>query len=387
MSLARRWQNAQKFTAEGYPDFTLNDEHRRLMHDEVVERSWLQCRVQYEQADGDKHCSKVAMTDQELLDYEILHYWLVHAHPEIASAWITQLGIDASPYIPADDPFERTRVRPLIVDKEELWNHSVIETRRRLREAVEGGHMLKVRRIVDQDLGPDFFSTNPELLLRLLLQHVVELVRDGKYAAAVEFMQAQVAPFAEANPGYLVDIEHTTLVFSVDLESPQGSEGSTEGREALWLLSLKRRYELFRSINDRILRLVGIEPRDVIQESEYLHAHLDRGVRKLVHAAEALVAQDPGNQTRIAILESYKSWRLSLLSLQDVTLQREQQWRGLMARAEAEGVDPDPEMQHSIEQAFQELVRETDEASLEAVETPHAEATPAHQRSDPGPLH
>lgn len=36
MSLARRWQNAIKFNAQGYPNLTWSEHDRRLMHDEVV---------------------------------------------------------------------------------------------------------------------------------------------------------------------------------------------------------------------------------------------------------------------------------------------------------------------------------------------------------------
>jgi len=361
MSLARRQAHALTFNEAGFPNLTLSQEEGRLIHDEVVEWSWRQCRVRYEQRDERNATiereAKVALTDQELLDMEVLHYLLVHAHPELASEWMTQVGIDGTAYVRADDPFQRQRIRPLQLDKHLLLNGSLIETRRRLREAVEGGRMLRARRILDRELGLDFFGAHPELLLRLCLQHVVELVRRRRYDLAVEFLQVQVAPLAEANPGFLVDVERTMLVISVDQEAA----GKSMADETAWLLSTDRRYELFRSINDRILRLADIEPRDMIEESEYLHAHLDDGVRRLVHAAEALVAEDPGNETRVAILASYKSWRDSLFSLGDVIHQREQRWRDLMARVEAGRVVPDDHIQGIIEQAWQELAAPEEE--------------------------
>jgi len=383
MSLARRQAHAQTFNAAGYPNLTLSDEERRLIHDEVVEWSWLQCRVRYQQTDERnttiEHEARVALTDQEVLDMEVLHYLLVHAHPELASEWMTQVGIDGTAYVRADDPFQRRRIRPLQIDKHLLLNESKIETRRRLREAVEGGRILRARRIVDHELGLDFFGEHPELLLRFLLQHVVELVRRRRYERAVEFMQVQVAPLAEANPGFLGEIERTMLVLSVDQEAASKSMAD----EATWLLSTDRRYELFRSINDRILRLAGIEPRDMIEESEYLHAHLDDGVRRLVHAAEALVAEDPGNATRLAMLESYKSWRNSLYSLEDVVHEREQRWRGLMARVESGHVVPDEHIQSIIEHAWQELAG-PEEENVDVSAGPvslHPVAPPRHEWS------
>ena len=36
-------------------------------------------------SDDTQICQEVAITDQELVDYQMLHFWLVHAHPGEAS--------------------------------------------------------------------------------------------------------------------------------------------------------------------------------------------------------------------------------------------------------------------------------------------------------------
>jgi hypothetical protein len=53
----------------------------------------------------------------------------------------------------------------------------------------------------------------------------------------------------------------------------------------------------------------GVDPMDMIQNCQYLHAYFEDAIRRIVHAAEVHLAQDPQNQTRIAHLEAFKSWR------------------------------------------------------------------------------
>merc|ERR1719183_3136706 len=107
---------------------------------------------------------------------------------------------------------DECRRRPIALDPAALIADAEVPLRQSLREAVEAGNMTLARKVVHDGLGRGFWSQHPELLFRLLLQHFAELVRAGRHAKAVRFAQAQLAPFAEANPGFLIDLEH---VFSV----------------------------------------------------------------------------------------------------------------------------------------------------------------------------
>ena len=257
MSLARREMDAVGFTQDGFPDLSLDDCQRRIMRDEIIQWTWLQARVQYVKgSEPNATCYReevVAMTDDEVFDYAVLHFFIVHAHPVAATTYMTELGMDGSEYVRPDDPLSQCRRRPIALDPAALIAAAEVPLRQSLREAIEAGNMTLARKVVHDGLGRGFWSQHPELLFRLLLQHFVELVRAGRHAKAVRFAQAQLAPFAEANPGFLIDLEHVFSVLAVDQAAPP-SESDPEG---IWLLSPNRRYQVFRDINDVILRELG----------------------------------------------------------------------------------------------------------------------------------
>lgn len=355
MSLARRERNAQLFDVNGYPDLSINQEQRRLMNDKTLQWTWLQCTLSYEEVDEHNVTRQrdvpFAMTDEEMFDYSVLHYFVVNAHATPASTYMTELGMDGTPYVRPDDPFEETRVRPIIIDKEELFKSWAIVAREKLREAIKLGDMTTARKVVDQEIGADFWSSHPELLLRLMLQYFVELVKKGKYAKAVKFSQIQVAPFVEVNPGYMVDLQRVFVVLAVDHEAPMKHPDT----QAVRLLSKHRRYELFRDINDAILRDLTYEPCDFLQQANYMHAWFDEGMRHVVYYAEEKLKEQPTNQTRLNYLKCVKSWQSSLMSLEDVVQEDQDRWTALMDRVESEGLQPDPKVQEIIEKEFCKL--------------------------------
>jgi len=177
MSLARRELNAQLFTPEGMPDMRMNDAQRRVIHDQVVQWTWLQCRLRYAEIEQGKVVrefeERVAITEEEAFDYTVLHYLIVEAHTADAAEFMTRVGIDGTPYVRADDPLRATRVRPMTLDKHELFNASAIETREALREALESGNISAARKVVDEGIGPEFWAEHPEALFRLLLQRLM----------------------------------------------------------------------------------------------------------------------------------------------------------------------------------------------------------------------
>jgi hypothetical protein len=114
MSLARRELNSQLFTPDGLPDFRITAAQRRLMHDQVVQWTWLQLRLRYTETDAEKperqFEDRVAITDEEAFDYVVLHYLIVEAHTAQAAAYMSLLGIDGTPYVRADDPMRQAPV-------------------------------------------------------------------------------------------------------------------------------------------------------------------------------------------------------------------------------------------------------------------------------------
>lgn len=349
--------NSVTFSGDGFPDLSINEAQRRLMRDEMVQWQWLQVVIRFTEETGQNNETKarevrVGLTDQEMYEYSVLHYFIVHAHAEAASAYMTQTGIDGTPYVRDDDPLEETRVRPIKIDQEELFETSAVVMRQKLREACEQGSMARARRVVHQGMGREFWARHPELLFRVLCQQFVEIVKVGKYAKAVEFAQEQLASFVEANPGYMVDLDRVYSVVAVDHHAPK----QHADLEAVWLLSKKRRYDIFRNINDVILRICGYPTTDMVQECHWIHAYFQETLRRFIHTAESQLAEEPHNATRVSMLKSLKSWQSSLLSLEDIVQQRHDEWRVLMDRVVSEGVSPDPEMQMLIEKTWQKMV-------------------------------
>lgn len=117
MSLARRELNSQLFTPDGLPDLRITPAQRRLMHDQVVQWTWLQLRLRYTYNETVANTDakkperpvedRVAITEEEAFDYSVLHYLIVEAHTAQAAAYMSLLGMDGTPYVRADDPMRQ----------------------------------------------------------------------------------------------------------------------------------------------------------------------------------------------------------------------------------------------------------------------------------------
>ena len=236
----------QGFSEEGQPDLRVSAAERRVMRDEVVQWNWLQARCTSVRVDAStnqttEHHRRWALTESEAFDYQVLHYLIVHAYPEEAAAYIRERGMDGREYVCKEDPMSVPRVRPayMRVDAGALLAASKAPMRAQLRQAIEAGDMRGARRLVHRHTSPGgtFWGAHPELLLRLQLQHFVELVRAGRFESALTFAQREIAPFGEANPGYLHDVEHVFRVLAVD---PNAAPEHVDV-EARWLLGVERR--------------------------------------------------------------------------------------------------------------------------------------------------
>ncbi|EKX50631.1 hypothetical protein GUITHDRAFT_66965 [Guillardia theta CCMP2712] len=141
--------------------------------------------------------------------------------------------------------------------------NSRIDVRTLVREAVLDGNLTDCRLLVDEHLGEEFWSSHPELLLRLVLQQFIELVREGDVQQALSYAQQQISVFAECNPGYLQQIEDTMSVLTVKQSNAQTNPAGD-------LLDLSRREVLFMEINGAILRFLGLASDSELDRQEKL---------------------------------------------------------------------------------------------------------------------
>jgi len=59
-------------------------------------------------------------------------------------------------------------------------------------------------------------DTNPKLYFHLQQQRLIEYIREGKIAEALEFAQDELAPRGEENPEFLEELERTMALLAFD---------------------------------------------------------------------------------------------------------------------------------------------------------------------------
>lgn len=89
-------------------------------------------------------------------------------------------------------------------------------------------------------------DTNPALYFRLQQQKLIEFVRQGKIAEALEFAQMELAPRGEESPEFLSELEKTMALLAFDA-SPAAPPSITE------LLSPAQRLKTATEVNAAIL--------------------------------------------------------------------------------------------------------------------------------------
>ena len=98
---------------------------------------------------------------------------------------------------------------------------AAIRDRMEIRRAVQSGDIeAAIERV--NDLNPEILEERHELLFHLQRQRLIELIRRGAVAEALEFAQEQLAPRGEDNPEFLAELERTMalLVFENPADSP-----------------------------------------------------------------------------------------------------------------------------------------------------------------------
>jgi len=99
-----------------------------------------------------------------------------------------------------------------------------ISDRMAIRAAIQRGDIEEgIDRV--NDLNPEILDTNPQLFFHLQEQRLIELIRKGMIAEALQFAQEELAPHGEENIQFLEELEKTMalLVFEDYSKSPLAS--------------------------------------------------------------------------------------------------------------------------------------------------------------------
>ncbi|KAI3436058.1 hypothetical protein D9Q98_002117 [Chlorella vulgaris] len=118
-------------------------------------------------------------------------------------------------YVDAARVFERESRTAPGVDLEQITD------RMEIRKAVQSGDVEQAIERVN-DLDPEILEQGHELFFHLQQQRLIELIRQGQLAEALEYAQEYLAPRGEDHPELLQDLERTAalLVFEDVGSSP-----------------------------------------------------------------------------------------------------------------------------------------------------------------------
>ncbi|KAF9455119.1 hypothetical protein P691DRAFT_800122 [Macrolepiota fuliginosa MF-IS2] len=120
-----------------------------------------------------------------------------------------------------------------------------IESRMDIREALQRGDVEDAITRVN-DLNPEILDTNPALYFRLQQQKLIEYIRHGRIADALQFAQDELAPRGEENPEFLTELERTMALLAFDtVANPPAAIGD--------LLSPAQRLKTAGEVNAAIL--------------------------------------------------------------------------------------------------------------------------------------
>ncbi len=93
------------------------------------------------------------------------------------------------------------------------------------------------------NLNPEILDTNPTLYFHLQQQKLIEFIRNGDIATAIEFAQEELAPRGEENPEFLDELERTMSLLAFDASNSPVSD----------LLDMSHRQKLASEVNAAIL--------------------------------------------------------------------------------------------------------------------------------------
>ncbi|KAJ7038287.1 CTLH/CRA C-terminal to lish motif domain-containing protein [Mycena alexandri] len=120
-----------------------------------------------------------------------------------------------------------------------------IESRMDIRDALQRGDVEDAIARVN-DLNPEILDTNPALYFHLQQQKLIEFIRHGQIAEALQFAQDELAPRGEESPEFLSELERTMALLAFDA-APGAPSGIAE------LLSPAQRMKTAGEVNAAIL--------------------------------------------------------------------------------------------------------------------------------------
>ncbi|KAL0578709.1 hypothetical protein V5O48_003265 [Marasmius crinis-equi] len=148
------------------------------------------------QGEWDQRLHQVPLTKQDL-NRLIMDYLVIEGYKSAAEEFAQEAQLASAPG------------RPLEVDFES------IESRMNIREALQRGDIEDAIRRVNE-LNPEILDTNPSLYFHLQQQRVIELIRQGRIAEALQFAQEELAPRGEENPELLTELEKTMALLAFE---------------------------------------------------------------------------------------------------------------------------------------------------------------------------
>ncbi|GAM20264.1 hypothetical protein SAMD00019534_034390 [Acytostelium subglobosum LB1] len=153
-------------------------------------------KERYTKEEWEKKLSEVNISKSDL-NKLVMNYLVIEGYKEAAEMFQQESGTKSSVDLPS------------IVD------------RMAIRSAIQRGDIEQGIEIVN-DLNPEILDTNPQLCFHLQQQRLIELIKKGKLAEAIQFAQEELAPHCEDNPKFLEELERTMtlLVFEDLAKSP-----------------------------------------------------------------------------------------------------------------------------------------------------------------------
>ncbi|CAG8526808.1 4905_t:CDS:2 [Rhizophagus irregularis] len=150
--------------------------------------------------------------DKNDLNKLIMNYFVIEGYKDAAETFSQECGL-----LPSID-----------VDS--------IQDRMNIRNAIQNGNVEEAIERVN-DLNPEILDTNPKLYFHLQQQRLIEYIREGKIAEALEFAQDELAPQELERTMALLAFDDTTVSPVGDLLHPSQRQRTASELNAAILTS------------------------------------------------------------------------------------------------------------------------------------------------------
>ncbi|KAG8837904.1 hypothetical protein FRC20_006566 [Serendipita sp. 405] len=131
-------------------------------------------------------------------------------------------------YQSAAESFAEEAASDLPTNAAQQVEGSSIELRSQIREAAEQGDIQMAIELCN-DFNPEILDSRPDLHFHLLVQSLIELIRDGRTTEGLEFARRELAPRAERNEAFLKELEDVMCLLVYGAASSAGA-GKDKGK-------------------------------------------------------------------------------------------------------------------------------------------------------------